>query len=111
MLLLDLESLRLMEQTKASEVSSQYKVIYNNLVTGGESAVEATKKVKEMQEDGAKYSIKYGVSQKEVADGYLELVKRGYSSSQALGAMNTELQGPLHLVMILMMSLKLPVGP
>ncbi|WGN89039.1 phage tail tape measure protein [Ligilactobacillus faecis] len=80
---------------KATEVSSQYKVIYNNLVTGGESAAEATKKVKEMQEDGAKYSIKYGVSQKEVADGYLELVKRGYSSSQALGAMNTELQGSI----------------
>lgn len=31
---------------KATEVSSQYKVIYNNLVTGGESAAEATKKLK-----------------------------------------------------------------
>lgn len=80
---------------KASEVSSQYKVIYNNLITSGESAAEATKKVKEMQEDGAKYSVKYGISQKEIADGYLELVKRGYSSTQALGAMNTELQGSI----------------
>jgi hypothetical protein len=80
---------------KASEVSSQYQVIYNNLITSGESAAEATEKVKQMQEDGVKYSVKYGISQKEIADGYLELVKRGYSSTQALGAMNTELQGSI----------------
>lgn len=48
-----------------------------------------------MQADGEKYSLRYGKSQKEIADAYLELVKRGYSGKQALGAMNTELQGSI----------------
>lgn len=48
-----------------------------------------------MQADGEKYSLRYGKSQKEIADAYLELVKCGYSGKQALGAMNTELQGSI----------------
>lgn len=48
-----------------------------------------------MQADGEKYLLRYGKSQKEIADTYLELVKRGYSSKQALGVMNTELQGSI----------------
>lgn len=80
---------------KASEVQSQYNVIKNNLVTGGEQVAEATKAVKEMQEDGVQYSVKYGKSQKDIADAYLELVKRGYTSQQALGAMKTELEGSI----------------
>ena len=32
-----------------------------------------------MQADGEKYSLRYGKSQKEIADDYLELIKRGYS--------------------------------
>ena len=80
---------------KASELSSQYNVIKNNLVTGGESVVEATRAVAIMQSDGEKYSLKYGKSQKDIADAYLELVKRGYTSKQAIGAMNTELQGSI----------------
>ncbi len=80
---------------KASELSSQYNVIKNNLVTGGESVAEATRAVAIMQSDGEKYSLKYGKSQKDIADAYLELVKRGYTSKQAIGAMNTELQGSI----------------
>ena len=37
-------------------------------------------------------SVQYGVSQQKIADGYQELVKRGYSSLQALGSMKTMLQ-------------------
>ena len=64
-------------------------------MTGGESVVEATRAVAIMQSDGEKYSLKYGKSQKDIADAYLELVKRGYTSKQAIGAMNTELQGSI----------------
>ena len=60
--------------------------------TGGENAAEAVKNVNQMQKDGQKYSVEYGKSQKEIADGYQELVKRGYSSSSALGAMRSELE-------------------
>ncbi|MBL1056959.1 phage tail tape measure protein [Ligilactobacillus agilis] len=80
---------------KASELNSQYNVIKNNLVTGGESVAEATRAIARMQADGEKYSLRYGKSQKEIADAYLELVKRGYTSQQAIGAMNTELQGSI----------------
>ena len=80
---------------KASKLNSQYNVIKNNLVTGGESVAEATRVISKMQADGEKYSLRYGKSQKEIADAYLELVKRGYSGQQALGAMNTELQGSI----------------
>ena len=43
----------------------------------------------------ALYFGKYGKSQKDIADAYLELVKRGYTSKQAIGSMNTELQGSI----------------
>ena len=80
---------------KASKLNSQYNVIKNNLVTSGENIAEATRVISQMQADGEKYSLRYGKSQKEIADAYLELVKRGYSGKQALGAMNTELQGSI----------------
>lgn len=66
--------------------------IKNLLVTGGESAKEAISGVKQMESDALTYSNKYGVSQQSIAKGYEELVKRGYSSKQALGAMKSELQ-------------------
>ena len=62
------------------------------LTTGGEKAAEATKNVAKMQAEGKEMSVQYGVSQQKIADGYQELVKRGYSSSQALGSMKTMLQ-------------------
>lgn len=78
---------------KAQNLQQSYKEINNLLVTGGEKQTEVTKNVKEMQRQGQEMSIKYGKSQQEIAEGYEDLVKRGYTSEQALGAMRTELEG------------------
>ncbi|MFT9411831.1 phage tail tape measure protein [Liquorilactobacillus hordei] len=78
---------------KASTLQNSYKVTSNLLVTGGEKVAEVTKNVAKMQSDGQKYSVAYGKSQSAIAEQYQELVKRGYSSAEALGAMKTELQG------------------
>lgn len=64
----------------------------NLLVTGGESVRATTKNVAEMQRNAVTYSKQYGYSQKEIADQYTELVKRGYSAGQSLGSMKTMLQ-------------------
>lgn len=77
---------------KASELQNSYVKTYNLAVTGGEKVAEATKNVAQMQKDGAKYSVEYGKSQEEIAEGYKELIKRGYTSAEALGAMKSELQ-------------------
>lgn len=77
---------------KASELQNSYVKTYNLAVTGGEEVAEATKNVAQMQKDGAKYSVEYGKSQAEIAEGYQELIKRGYTSTEALGAMRSELQ-------------------
>lgn len=77
----------------ATELQNSYKTTFNLLITGGEEAKEAQENVNKMQEQGSELSVKYGVSQKNIAEGYQELVKRGYSSAQALGAMDTILQG------------------
>jgi TP901 family phage tail tape measure protein len=76
----------------ASKLQNQYKTTFNLLVTGGEQAKEAQENVNKMQEQGSELSVKYGKTQKEIADGYQELVKRGYTSAQALGALPTMLQ-------------------
>jgi TP901 family phage tail tape measure protein len=77
---------------KASTLQNEYKVTTNLLTTGGEKASQAVKNVAQMQKDGIKYSVQYGKSQKDIAEQYQELVKRGYSSKEALGAMKSELQ-------------------
>ena len=77
---------------KASDLQNTYVKTFNLLTTGGEKAVEATKNVAKMQAEGKEMSVQYGVSQQKIADGYQELVKLGYSSSQALGSMRTMLQ-------------------
>lgn len=76
----------------ASEMQNTYKVTANLLETGGEKTAEVTKNVAEMQRDGRKYSLEYGKSQKEIAEAYQDLVKRGDTSKQALGAMRSEVQ-------------------
>ncbi|WP_282803940.1 phage tail tape measure protein [Secundilactobacillus kimchicus] len=76
----------------ATGLQNEYKKTTNLLITGGERSAEAIRNVAKMQKDGSKYSLKYGESQESIARGYQELVKRGYSSAQALGAMKTELQ-------------------
>jgi len=80
---------------KSMDLQDSFKRTNNLLQTGGEKAGEATKNVTKMQRDGAKYSVKYGQSQQSIADGYQELVKRGYTSNQALAAQQTYLQGSI----------------
>lgn len=79
----------------AMTLQDSFKRTNNLLVTGGEKASEAQRNVNKMQKDGATYSKKYGVSQKSIADGYQELVKRGYDSNQALGAQKSLLQASI----------------
>ena len=76
----------------AASLQNTYKVTSNLLQTGGEKTAEVTKNVAEMQKDGRKYSLEYGVSQKEIAAGYEELTKKGYSSAQSLGSMKSMIQ-------------------
>lgn len=77
---------------QATKLENSYRMTSNLLVTGGERAAEATRNVTAMQRDGREYSLKYGKSMTDIASGYQELVKRGYSSQQALGAMKSMLQ-------------------
>ncbi|UPS10775.1 phage tail tape measure protein [Lactococcus lactis] len=76
----------------AADLQDSYIRTTNLAVTGGEKVAEVTKNVAQMQKDGAKYSVEYGKSQAEIAEGYQELIKRGYTSTEALGAMRSELQ-------------------
>jgi len=78
---------------KAGDLEQSYKEITNLAVTGGEKQKEAIENVSKMQKQGRDMSIEYGKSQQDIAEAYEELVKRGYTTKQALGAMRTELQG------------------
>lgn len=77
---------------QASELQNTYQRTTNLLVTGGEKTAQATKAVSEMQRDGRKYSLEYGKSQREIADAYQDLIKRGDTSAQALGSMKSVIQ-------------------
>ena len=77
---------------KAGDLQQTYKEITNLATLGGEKAKEVTKSVMAMQSQGRDMSIKYGKSQSAIAEGYEDLVKRGYTTKQAIGAMETELQ-------------------
>ncbi len=77
---------------KASTLQNIYKQNQNLLVTSGDSAKSAIKAVTEMQKDGQKYSVKYGLSQKEIAEQYQDLIKRGHTAKESLAVMKTELQ-------------------
>ncbi|MCD7139011.1 phage tail tape measure protein [Limosilactobacillus balticus] len=76
----------------SSELQAQWVTTKNLLVTGGEKVSDVTKTVGQMQRDASKYSKEYGFSQKEIADQYTELVKRGYTSQAALGSMKSMLE-------------------
>lgn len=77
---------------KAGDLQQKYKEINNLAVLGGEKQGEVTKSISKMQSEGRTMSIKYGKSQQEIAEGYEDLVKRGYKTKQALGALRTEVQ-------------------
>lgn len=78
---------------KSANLQQSYKEITNLAVTGGEKLKAVTANVTKMQQQGRDMSIKYGKSQQSIAEAYEDLVKRGYTTEQALGAMRTELQG------------------
>lgn len=77
---------------QAGVIQQRYREINNLAVLGGEHQKEVTKSITEMQRQGRDMSIKYGKSQEEIAEGYEDLVKRGYTTKQAVGALQTELQ-------------------
>lgn len=79
----------------ASALQQQYTEITNLAVNGGEKAAEVTKNVTAMQRQGQDMSVKYGKSQQAIAEGFEDLVKRGYSTGQALAAMRSELQASI----------------
>ncbi|QBJ03305.1 tape measure protein [Lactobacillus phage 3-SAC12] len=79
----------------AVKVQHTLRETFNLAKYGGENAAEAQKNVNKMQEDGNKYSVRYGVSQRKLADGYQELIKRGYSTNQALAAQKSLLQASM----------------
>lgn len=76
----------------ASTLQDTFIKTKNIIQTSGESAKESIAGVTAMQKDAKKYSLEYGESQNNIAKGYEELVKRGYSSKQSLGAMKSELE-------------------
>lgn len=77
---------------KSAELQQKYKEVTNLAVLGGEKQNEVTAAVRKMQASGRDMSIKYGKSQQEIAEGYEDLIKRGYTTKQALGALRTEVQ-------------------
>lgn len=77
---------------KATNLNKVYQVNQNLLVTSGEKARQAISQVSEMQKDGAKYSVKYGVAQQEIAEQYQDLIKRGHTGAEAIAVMRSELQ-------------------
>lgn len=76
----------------AAEMQNSWIKARNLIVTGGESVKAATKGVATMQRDATKYSKEYGFSQKEIADQYTELIKRGYTTKASIGSMKSMLE-------------------
>ena len=77
---------------KASALQKTYVENQNLMTTAGEKSAATQKEVNQMYSQGQKLSVQYGVSQKEIVDGYQTLIKRGYDGKQSLGAMNSILK-------------------
>ena len=67
----------------------------NVIRTSGESAIQTQRSYNQMLKDSRKYSDMYGVSQIKIANGYQDLVKRGYTSKAAIGVMRNELKASI----------------
>lgn len=67
----------------------------NVIRTSGESAKQTQQSYNTMLRDARKYSDEYGVSQIKIANGYQDLVKRGYTSKAAIGVMRNELKASI----------------
>ena len=80
---------------QAMEFQNRMVTIKNLLTTGGESSSQAISAVSNMEKQAVDLSNHYGVSVNKISQGYEDLVRRGYTGAQAVGAMKSELQGAL----------------
>lgn len=71
---------------QAIKLADEYNVIKNLQETGGDSARTARRSTRAIQDENRRLSLKYGVSQNELAAGSEQLLRRGYSGKQDLGA-------------------------
>ncbi|WCG36415.1 phage tail tape measure protein [Companilactobacillus farciminis] len=71
----------------AIDFNSQIKNIGPLLQANGESAGQVRREMTQMANASKKWSVQYGISTKSINTGLEELVKRGYSANQAMGAM------------------------
>lgn len=76
----------------AVDLQDTFKKTGNLLQTGGESVRESISATNKMMADAKKYSLEYGESQQSIAEGYEELVHKGYTGKEAIGAMKYELK-------------------
>lgn len=80
---------------QSADLGNEWVQVKNYLYTGADSAKEASYEVSRLgriQSDAKKFSNEYGFSQKEIAEQYGELVKRGYNANQSIGAMKSMLE-------------------
>lgn len=71
----------------ATDFSSQITNIKPLLEANGEGVKQVRKEIVEMSSDSKKWATQYGVSTTSINSGMEELVKRGYSAKQTIGAM------------------------
>src|SRR5699024_6674983 len=57
------------------------------LITNGDSVKQVRKEIVAMSDDSKKWAVQYGISTTSINDGMAELVRRGYSAEQTMGAM------------------------
>lgn len=80
---------------KAAELDNSLMHTRNLIRSGGESAAQTAQSMATITANTRKYSDQYGISQQKIANGYRELIKRGYSSKQAIAVMNSELKASI----------------
>lgn len=71
----------------ATDFSSQITNIKPLLEANGEGVKQVDKELVQMSDDSKKWATQYGISTTSINSGMDELVKRGYSAKQTLGAM------------------------
>ena len=80
----------------ATSLQSSFVRTKNLIVKSNtEGTGEINRNLAKMKENAQSYSKEYGLTQQKIADGYQDLIKRGYSSSQALGSMKTLVKGAI----------------
>lgn len=80
---------------EATNLSNTYTQIKNLLNTGGMSARASRQMAGRIRRENRRLSDRYGVSQNDLAAGSKELIKRGYTGNQDLGAHKYFLQASL----------------